>query len=122
MAIPAWPDGVPYRPDMNSEQPVPRYLDPIKTDMEGGNQRQRARPGDNVGMVSYTVRMTKAQFATFDDWRKNTIGGGSGRFSVPVWMGAAFVTKVCQFSSVPKDKAVGTARVDVAIALRVYGT
>jgi hypothetical protein len=59
MSLPSVPVA-PYRPDLNAFQPLQRMLNPISTDMEGANTRQRPRPGDNVGTVTQTIRMSMA--------------------------------------------------------------
>lgn len=120
MAVPAWPDGVPYAPDLGTAQPASRLLDPIKTDMEGGNVRLRSRPGDEVWQVSYSVPMTNAQIVTFNDWVKTTLGNGTARFSLNVWIENSFQNKVCQFAAVPKSQRLGNGRLAVALSLRVY--
>lgn len=111
---------MPYAPDLNSVQPLTRLLDPIKTDMEGGNTRLRSRPGDNVGQISYAIPMSKAQIDAFNAWVKTTLGNGTARFSMPAWLDNAFVTKVCQFAAVPKSARLGSGRLAVTVSLRVY--
>lgn len=120
MSIPAWPADFPYAPDLNTVQPLTRLLDPIKTEMDGGNIRLRSRPGDNVGQTSYSIPMTNAQIAAFNSWVKTTLNNGTSRFSVPVWADNTFVTKTCQFSAVPKSGRIGGGRVAVSVSLRVY--
>lgn len=120
MTVPSWPADVPYAPDLSSVQPLSRLLDPIKTEMEGGNVRLRSRPGDNVGQISYPIPMSTTAIGTLNDWIKTTIGNGTGRFSMPVWLDNAFVTKVCQFSSVPKSQRLGNGRLAMSVSLRVY--
>ncbi|MGY3527692.1 hypothetical protein [Bradyrhizobium sp. USDA 4452] len=120
MAVPAWPADFPYAPDLGTVQPAQRFLDPIRTPMEGGNLRLRTRPGDNVAQVAYSVPMTTAQLAAFNTWVKTALNNGTGRFSVPVWLDGIFVTKVCQFAAVPKSRRSGNGRQAVALSLRVY--
>jgi hypothetical protein len=120
MAVPAWPDGVPYAPDLNTVQPLVPFLDPIKTEMEGGNTRLRSRPGDNVGQIQYSVPMSTAQMGILKDWVKNTIGNGTGRFTLQVWLDNAFVSKVCQFASVPKSQRLANGRLASQLSLKVY--
>jgi hypothetical protein len=86
MALPAWPIAT-YRPDPDSFQPIQRMLDPIATEMEGGNIRQRPRPGDNVGTITQTVWISAAEHDTFVAWVKGTPGNGAGRFTAQVWWG-----------------------------------
>jgi hypothetical protein len=97
-------------------------LDPIETEMEGGNLRSRSRPGDNVGTVGQTIRMTTAEYATFVTWVKTTLNNGTSRFTTNVWLGTAYVSKVCQFQKggVPTMTPISSLKVAVTMTLRVY--
>jgi hypothetical protein len=121
MALPTWPDGVRYVPDLNSISEIKRYLDPLATEMEGGNIRQRSRPGDNVGTLSQTIVMPRPQFETFTAWVKTTLNNGTARFTANVWLNTGFQSRVCQFvNGAPADKPVGSRLVAVSMTLRVY--
>jgi len=96
MPLPAWPIAS-YMPQQESFQPLQRMLDPLATDMEGGNTRERPRPGDNVGTITQTVWMPMAEHDTFVDWVKTTLNNGTARFTANVWLGSSYVNKVCQF-------------------------
>ena len=96
MPLPAWPIAS-YMPQQESFQPLQRMLDPLATDMEGGNTRERPRPGDNVGTITQTVWMSMAEHDTFVDWVKTTLNRGTARFTANVWLGSSYVNKVCQF-------------------------
>jgi hypothetical protein len=122
MAVVPWPAGVTFTPDLNSISGIKPYLDPIATEMEGGNTRTRARPGDNVGSLAQTIIMPVAQCATFRAWVKTTLNNGTARFSAKVWTGAGFETKVCQFEKgiSPTYKPIGTRAVAVSMTLRIY--
>jgi hypothetical protein len=65
-------------------------LDPVATEMEGGNIRQRPRPGDNVGTLTQTIWISAAEHDTFVAWVKDTLGNGTGRFTANVWLGTAY--------------------------------
>lgn len=120
MALPSWP-AVPSDPQSDSFQSVKRMLDPIKTEMEGGNVRLRSRPGDNVGLVGQTIIMTLAQHDVFQAWVKNTLSNATARFTAPVWLGSSFQTKVCQFSDgAPRSAYYGPQQVAVTMTLRVF--
>ncbi|MGJ5036598.1 hypothetical protein ACQR13_21030 [Bradyrhizobium sp. HKCCYLRH3059] len=122
MTVPAWPDGVRYAPDLNSVPEISRFLPPLETEMGGGNTRRRARPGDNVGAISQTIVMPRAEFAIFVDWVKTTLNNGTSRFSMPVWLGNGFEVKVCQFTKGGlTEKPTGTRSVAVTMSLRIYG-
>jgi hypothetical protein len=121
MAVPSWPEGVTFAPDLNSLSGLKPFLDPLETPMEGGNTRTRTRPGDNVGSQSQTVIMPRAQFATFGEWVKTTLNNGTSRFTVKVWLGRGFQSKVCQFTKGSLSyKPIGTAAVAVSMTLRIY--
>lgn len=90
--------------------------------MEGGNVRQRARPGDNVGKVTQTIWMSPAEYEAFFAWGKTTLSLWTGRFTAQVWLGTAFTAKVCQFpkGGRPKPQPLSRAKVAVTMTLRVY--
>jgi hypothetical protein len=122
MALPAWPIAS-YKPDPDSFQPIQRMLDPLATAMEGGNVRQRPRPGDNVGTLTQTIWISAAEHDTFVAWVKATLGNGTGRFTANVWLGTAYLNKVCQFvkpGSALKYAWLSTDKVAVTMTLRVY--
>ncbi len=120
MAIPAWPSGVPYVTLKDGFDNKP-FLAPIKTEMEGGNVRLRRRPGDNVAIIQQTVVMDRAAYETLKAWGVATIGGWTGRFTMPVWLGSAYVTKVCQFADgAPRPMEYSVADIAAVMQLRVY--
>ena len=91
--------------------------------MEGGNTRQRPRPGDNVGTITQKVRMSLADYDTFVAWVKTTLNNGTARFNADVWLGTALANKVCQFIQ-PGTKLTyawaGPDAIDITMTLRVY--
>ena len=122
MTLPSWPIAT-YMPEQDSFQPLQRMLDPLATAMEGGNIRQRPRPGDNVGTVTQTIWMSFAEHDTFAAWVKTTLGNGTARFTMNVWLGTAFVSKVCQFVKPGSGLQYAWMSVDkvaVTMTLRVY--
>ncbi|UFX42060.1 hypothetical protein HAP47_0022625 [Bradyrhizobium sp. 41S5] len=121
MALPTWP-AVNYRPQKSGFQITKRFLDPIATDMEGGNTRERPRPGDNVGTVVQTINLTLAEHDVFVAWVRDTIGNGSGRFTASIWLGSSYVSKTCKFAKggKPSYVPVGTRYVAVSMTLMVF--
>lgn len=95
MTLPTWPISN-YMPETTSFRPIQRSLDPISTSMEGGNTRERSRPGDNVGSITQTLWLTMADHDTFVAWVKGTLGNGTGRFTMNVWLGSSYVSKTVQ--------------------------
>lgn len=122
MTLPTWPISS-YAPQQDSYGPLQRALDPIATDMEGGNTRERSRPGDNVGSLTQTIRMAMADYDTFTAWVKGTLGNGTGRFTMNVWMGSSFVSKTVQFikpGTTLTAAYISTDVVAVTMTLRIY--
>src|SRR5258705_3386230 len=95
MSVPAWP--IPNAIILQNGFKLQRMLDPISTDMEGGNTRERPRPGDNVGSITQTVRMYPADYDTFVAWGKTTLNNGTARFTMNVWLVTSLVNNVCRF-------------------------
>lgn len=121
MALPTWPAGVPSMPLLSSHSIEP-YLAPLRTEMDGGNIRQRARPGDDVAIIQQTVVMTPAQYDELVTWGKGTIGKWTGRFTVKVWLGSSCATKTCMFDGgAPRPSSFSARRVAVSMKLRVFG-
>lgn len=123
MTLPAWPISS-YKPVPDSFRPLQRMLDPIATDMEGGNTRERPRPGDNVGTITQTIWMSMADHDTFVNWVKTTLNNGTARFTTNVWLGSSYVNKVCQFlkpGTTLTYAYLSPSEVAVTMTLRVYG-
>jgi hypothetical protein len=122
MALPTWPIPT-YAPQQDSFSPIQRALDPLTTEFEGGNTRERSRPGDNIGSLTQTVWMTMAQHDTFVAWVKTTLNNGTARFTTMVWLGSSFVSKTCQFIKPGSTLTYGYISTDVVavtMTLRVY--
>ena len=122
MTLPTWPITT-YAPQQDSFKPLQRMLDPIATDMEGGNTRQRPRPGDNVGTIGQTIWVSLADHDTLVNWIKTTLNNGTARFTMPVWLGSAFVSKTVQFLKPGTGLTYGYVSTDivaVSMTLRVY--
>jgi hypothetical protein len=102
MALPNYSDlNIPDSPQVDSwENPEP-YLDPLTSDMEGGNKRLRTRPGDETSRISYSILFTKAQYAIFKNFNLVTLNRGTSRYTKRVWNGSAMVTKTVQNASRP---------------------
>lgn len=122
MTLPTWPI-TPYMPVPDNFAPIQRGLDPLATDMEGGNTRERPRPGDNVGTITQTMWMSLADHDTFVAWVKGTLNMGTGRFTANVWLGSSYVNKVCQFIKPGTTLTygyIGPDTVAVTMTIRVY--
>jgi hypothetical protein len=121
MPLPAWPNDVPYqqrRRDWRITQPI---IGPIETEMDGGNVRQRSRPGSNVATLQWRRRMTTAQHASFDAFVRVTLTNASARFTMPVWLGAGYVSKTVQIVKDSLAIEQDGLFISVSMTLRVYG-
>lgn len=95
MTYPEWPVALPYRPWRDQWNYVPGR-EALQTEMEGGDTRQRRRPGDDVGSMQWGRTFTAAEMATWDDFL-TSISGGAARFVMPVpTNGATYDLRVVQ--------------------------
>jgi hypothetical protein len=121
MALPAWP--IANAIILQDGYSLQRMLDPIATDMEGGNTRQRPRPGDNVATIRQTVRIYPADYDALVAWVKTTLNNGTARFTMDVWLGTALANKVCQFIKPGSNLLyawAGPDAIDITMSLRVF--
>lgn len=109
MSYPSWPDNVPDVPLIDSLSEEEPYLEPQKTEMDGGNKRMRSRPGDEIQRVTYAILMTKAEAETFMAWARTN---KASRWTSRIWTGSSMQDKLCQFEARPK-------RVDMFPKVRV---
>jgi hypothetical protein len=79
----------------DSFQPIQRMLDPISTDMEGGNTRDRPRPGDNVGTITDDLDIA-GRARRFRQLGEDMLNNGAARFTTNARLGSSYVNKVCR--------------------------
>lgn len=122
MPLPTWPGSVPYqvrRGDWAMPEP---YIEPLETDMDGGNTRERPQPGGNVAKIQQTLRLTPAQHDDFFAWLRGTLNSGTSRFTGNVWTGTAYEAKTMQFVKPhPTPSTDRSLKIPVAMTLKVYG-
>jgi hypothetical protein len=122
VTLPAWPSGL--SSDTTSEWAMSEmFIPPIATDMDGGNQRLRTRPGSNVAAMSYPLQpLTEAEWDTLNSFLRDTLNNGASRFTMDVWTGAAYESKTVQLDGgkSPQVSWRGTY-VNVVLSLRVFG-
>jgi hypothetical protein len=100
VSLPEWP--VAYAPTQNSQAVAP-FRAPDATDLDDGNRRYRRSTTKNIATVSFSVRMTNADFLTFKAWVRDTLVDGTLPFSMSVWTGSAYETRTCQFTQPYQD-------------------
>lgn len=64
--------------------------------------------------------MSADDYDTFATFLTTTIFGGVSRFTMPVFMGSAYVTKTVLFTEPPVETYITNDWVSVAMKLRVY--
>ena len=112
MPIPSWPAGVPYTPRRDSWRISKPFNAPDVTEFEAGNTRDRARGTVQYRTVEQTIRMSQAEFDTFDDFVLNDLVKGTLRFSMNVWNGFQKETKTVKlagpekFTVAPRGRAL----------------
>jgi hypothetical protein len=121
MPFPAWPVDVPYLQRRQDWQLPQLFISPVETEMDGGNVRLRSRPGSNIATVQWRRRMTPSQYTSFDAFVRSTLTNGTSRFTMPVWLGATYVSKTVQIVKDSLSVSQDGLFVAVSMTLRVYG-
>lgn len=122
MTLPTWPIDVPDTARDGWQMPE-MYLAPLATEMDGGNQRNRSQPGNNVASMNYPLApMSLDQFRSFDVFVRTTLNNGTSSWMMNVLTGADYQLHKVQFQrgKSPVVDRVGDL-VNVVLALRVYG-
>lgn len=120
--LPTWPAEVPSGARDGWQMPS-MFLAPVGTEMEGGNQRLRQRPGSNVATITYPLQpLSLDEWAALEDFLRNTLNNGASRFWMSVLTGSGYLDKVVQLN---EGKSPSVARdgdlINVVMQLRVYG-
>jgi hypothetical protein len=122
MTLPAWPDDVPPNA-RDGWQMSSMFLPPTATAMDGGNQRLRAQPGNNVATINYPLTpLTEAQYTSFDTFFRTTLNNGASRFTMTLLIGATSTNKTVQLDT-GKSPSVSKqgGLLHITLPLRVYG-
>jgi hypothetical protein len=122
MPLPAWPVGVPSEANYGWQMSQ-MFLQPVATEMEGGNQRLRQMPGNNVATISYPLKpLTDTEYNLFDAFMRTTLTNGASKFTMPLLIGTSTVTKTVQLD---QGKSPAVTRQGgytfVTLPLRVFG-
>lgn len=123
MSLPVWPVTVDYQ-ILKQGWSFKPWLPAITSEFDGGNQRARRRPGDNVAIIGFTlIPLDNDSYTALDAFFRDDLANGTARFTMSVWTGAAYETKTVQFDNAEPpavdDFAVGYRL--VSMRLRVFG-
>jgi hypothetical protein len=93
----AWPavNSVPVAGTLKVSAP---FRTPTATDLDDGNVRYRRSTTLNIATLAFSIQMSNADFGTFKVWVRDTLVDGTLPFTMPIWTGAAFETRTCQFT------------------------
>jgi hypothetical protein len=97
------------------------FMEPISSEMEGGNVRQRTRAGDETAEMSFTILMTPADLAEWQEFALVDLGRGASRFTMRVWNGSAMVSKTVQLIKGQYSLRPVLPKYAVGFNVRVYG-
>lgn len=118
MAIPTWPADLPYAPLRDPWQGAP-VLAPLATDMEGGNTRNRSRPGDDVAVFPWSRRFTPDQASAWKAFLAQIKANG-WRWVMPVCIDhVSYETRMVQMVSGTLAYADVRGRLQVTFQLRI---
>ena len=97
MSLPVWPATVQFRPRRDGFRLIEPDLPPIETEMEGGDVRRRPRATVTRQLYQFVWDFDGNQFPTFAAWYRDTLGKGSLRFTMQVFITGSYVARTCQF-------------------------
>lgn len=110
MALPTWPATVPSAVQRGYYRVSKPFNEPDTTEFEAGNTRDRARGSVQYRKIEYGIRMTATELAAFESFVETDLVTGTLRFTMPVWMGQAAVTKTVKLSGSDKYTAAPKGR------------
>lgn len=119
MTLPTWPSNVPSQPRDGWQMPS-MFLQPVATEMEGGNQRLRAKPGDNVSTLNYPLKpLSLTEWGYLETFLRTNY---ASRWTMTLFLGGSSVSKTVQLDGgrSPMVSREGDL-IHVALQLRVYG-
>jgi hypothetical protein len=95
MTIPAWPESLPYDPDMTKFNRTPAR-GPIVTTPEDGPDLMAVRSKTLIIKAPMALRFDSTELATFTAFWRGDLAYGTRRFTMPVLLEARTkVTRLC---------------------------
>lgn len=115
MTVNTWPAAIKYAPLESSWSKKP-FLKPITSEFDGGNVRERGRPGDEVQVIAQVVPVDADDYtATLEPF---LIANKGRRVVMPVWLGSAYSDCVVLLTDIDVVKST-PGKVDISMQLRV---
>lgn len=70
----------------------------LSTEMDDGSRVYRPSTTLRLARLSFQIRMSNADFATFRAWEDRTLVQGTLPFVMPVWTGTGYAERTCSFA------------------------
>ena len=87
MALPAYPEGLKYKPDLNSFRVLEPYRPPKWTEFEDGPPLGRRTTISRRSHLGYRIVFrTPAEFDRFKEFVEYDLASGTSRFTMPVYL------------------------------------
>lgn len=97
MSLPVWPATVQFRSRRDGYRLVEPDIAPLETEFEGGDVRRRPRATVTRQIYQFVWDLEGNQFQTFATFYRETLGKGSLRFTMQVFVSGSYVSRTCQF-------------------------
>ncbi|MBB3020638.1 hypothetical protein FHR70_003724 [Microvirga lupini] len=120
----AWPVSLPIEVVQDGTGIVRLTPPPIRTDMEDGPGRARRRSTTTWSDVNVRLKLTHAEFLTFQAFHRDTLNHGASRFTMPVWkpgVSAPYPEKTVMLIDEPQvDDVIAWVYVTLPLRARDY--
>lgn len=113
--------GINDHPLVDSWSLVKPFQEPETSEMEGGNVRQRSRPGDENAELQFSILMTPAEYGEWIVFAREDLMRGSSRFTMRVWTGNSMASKTVQLVKGQYTMKPVPPKISVGFHVRVYG-
>lgn len=118
---PEWPSNVNYYVERGSWQQTPSEP-PLRSEFEYGPARQRRRFTRRVTSFTASIKMSEAEFAQFEGFWSDNLGGGVSWFNMPVYLGRnGYEVKRVRFTAPFSVKDDGFSHVLVSVKMEAVG-
>jgi hypothetical protein len=94
----SWPAGLPSAVSAQAYGITAYGQQPLASQVQSGKIRQRPQFTLRISRLSYGWEFTGAQLATWRSFLRDTLGDGTGEFTMPVWIesASAYQTRTVQ--------------------------
>ena len=119
MAIPSWPDGLPYASQVGDYAMSQLANPPLRSDMNSGTTRQRRKYTMRIAIQKLGIVMSADETQVFHAFHADTLGDGAARFTMPVWNGSAYVNRTVAIKDGPSETQFAVGQNKIALTLMI---